>query len=127
MGVVGLGIDLIEVEAFRAIYDDPLTDLSEMFTSAELQEVGDPPNFTRLAARMAAKEAALKALGCGLQDGISLTDIAVCNDHLGKPGLHTSGGAKITADALGITSWRVSLTHTEATAAAVAIALSGPI
>jgi holo-[acyl-carrier protein] synthase len=64
----------------------------------------------RLAARYAAKEAVLKALGTGLAGGIEWIDIGVVRAD-GPPMVQLSGKAKEVADAQGITDWKLSLTH----------------
>lgn len=66
----------------------------------------------RYAARFAAKEAALKALGTGWRDGIAWTDIEVTLAPSGRPGLLVTGYAGAFAFPLGIQHWFVSLSHT---------------
>jgi holo-[acyl-carrier protein] synthase len=125
MGLIGIGIDLVDVLPFKSLYGADDTDLTRVFSEDELLYAGQDENrFVHLAARFAAKEAALKALGCGLQDGISLTDIVVIKLPSGAPQLQLTGGALLEAERLGIVGWMLSLTHSEATVGAVAIALS---
>jgi len=65
-----------------------------MFTEQERSVCGDNrASASRYAARFAAKEAFLKALGTGLRDGLSWQDMEVVNDELGKPDLRLSGRA----------------------------------
>jgi holo-[acyl-carrier protein] synthase len=76
-----------------------------------------------LAARFAAKEAAMKAMGVGL-GAFAFRDVEVVRDpNSGAPSLAISGGAAELAGARGIQSWRVSLTHTDLIAEAVVVAL----
>lgn len=125
MWLIGIGIDFVDLPSFETLYGSSETDLTRIFTSDELSYAGHGrERFLRLAARFAAKEAALKALGCGLQDGISLVDISVEILTSGAPQLTISGGALQEADRLGVSRWLVSLTHLEAAAGAVVVALS---
>jgi holo-[acyl-carrier protein] synthase len=125
MVVLGIGLDLVELERFRLLYGDFDPDvLDRCFTAGELTAVGtDTDRLTRLAARFAAKEAVLKTIG-GLQDGIALTDVEIVSDGSSPPVARVSGGALTAAHARGITSWQISLTHGVHTAAAVALACS---
>ena len=77
------------------------------------------------AARFAAKEAVLKALGTGWRDGIAWTDIEIRRDPAGIPLIRLSGEAAAIATRQGITGWLVSLTHTTQLAQASIIAM-GP-
>lgn len=97
-----------------------------MFSEAEreyAQASADP--VTRLAARFAAKEAALKSLGAGLW-AAALRDIEVARDPSGQPELRVSGRAAALAAGQGVTGWSVSLTHTAQTAGAVVLAIRSP-
>jgi holo-[acyl-carrier protein] synthase len=98
--------------------------LDRCFTAGEQTAVGTGTDrLTRLAARFAAKEAVLKTIG-GLQDGVALTDIEIVSDGRSPPVARLSGGALAAAQARGITSWQISLTHGAHSAAAVALACS---
>ena len=79
-----------------------------------------------LAARFAAKEAALKALGTGWSEGVGWTDVEVVRDAIGRPGLMVTGKAAEIAAGRGIEAWHVSLTHTGTHAMASVIAEGGP-
>lgn len=122
MSLIGVGIDIVDLNWFRTLYHlDDQDVLSRVFTFLELHEAraaGDP--IKRLAGRYAAKEAALKVLG-GLQQGRALTDLEI-RSTAQQPVLFLSGEAAIRADALSIKGWHVSVTHTESAAAAVVIA-----
>jgi holo-[acyl-carrier protein] synthase len=125
MILVGIGLDLVDIESFTAIYSQPESDLSRIFTPQEIVDAGEgDTRFTHLAGRFAAKEAALKALGSGLQDGLSLTDIVVVRQPTGAPTLELVGGVLLQARRLHVDAWRVSISYGGGVAAAVAIALS---
>jgi holo-[acyl-carrier protein] synthase len=74
-----------------------------------------------LAARFAAKEALFKAMGKGLSEGMTWTDVTVLNDEAGKPHVHLRRKAKDIADQMGVANIHVSLSHTDECAMAVVI------
>ena len=124
MEVLAIGLDLVEIDRFRALYGglDPSV-LGRCFTAREQAGAGtDMDRLSRLAGRFAGKEAVLKTIG-GLQDGIALTDVEILSDGVSPPQVEVTGGARAAADALGIAIWHVSLTHGAHSAAAVALAL----
>jgi holo-[acyl-carrier protein] synthase len=123
--IVGHGIDLADVARLGAMVERHGTRfLDRVFTQDEqayaLASV--KRRDEHLAARFAAKEAALKALGTGWSGGIAWTDIEVRRDAAGVPGLHVTGEAARRAHDLGVTRWHVSLSHTVAGEAGLAIA-----
>jgi holo-[acyl-carrier protein] synthase len=128
MMLIGVGFDLVDLASFRDLYSQPDTDLARVFSIQEISDAGHGADrFLHLAARFAAKEAALKALGCGLQDSIALTDVVVVRQETGAPRLEMSGGALQEARRLGVDGWLLSITHLDSMAGAVAIAFStGP-
>lgn len=95
MPIVGLGTDLARVARFREFIAAEKTALLErLFTPGERQYAfakADPS--PHLAARFAAKESCLKALGTGWRDGIGWHDMEVVPDDLGRPDLVLSGRA----------------------------------
>ena len=121
--IVGLGLDLIETERIREIHArHPERFVQRILTEAEQQYVlrhRDPTE--RLAGRWAAKEAAMKALGTGLSQGIRWRDIEVLPDELGKPILHLHGQARERAEALGANNIHVTITHSSTLAVAQVI------
>jgi len=122
--VVGHGIDIVDVEELRNLLNtgDHFTD--RCFTVLELKAVGDGPNrVQRLAARFAAKEAVLKALGIGWGPGVAWTDVEIQTLPSGAPRVLLGGGAALASAALGIHTWLVSLSHTTGAAAASVIAI----
>jgi holo-[acyl-carrier protein] synthase len=128
MMILGIGLDLIEINRFEALYGDFDQDvLDRCFTSDEQAAVGlGADRLVRLAARFAAKEAVLKTIG-GLRDGIALTDIDIVSDGINPPTVRVTGGALAAARERGVMSWQISLTHGHHSAAAVALACSeGP-
>ena len=122
-----VGIDMLDssrVEQARDRHGDRF--YARFFTEGERATCGDQP--LRLAARIAAKEAAAKALGCGIGD-IRWVDVEVTHDEHKRPLLLLHGAALELAHSLGLTEWEVSLTHegTQAAAVVVMMGLNPPI
>jgi len=124
VAIVGHGIDLTEVariEAMLAEHGERFLD--RCFTPREVADAGDGPRrVEHLAARFAAKEAALKALGTGWAQGVGWTDVAVEREASGAPRLVVTGVAARIAAERAIARWHVSLTHTRDHAVASVIA-----
>ena len=90
-----------------------------IFTSSELDYCRG--RLPELAARFAGKEAVSKALGTGLR-GIAWRDIEILPDRRGKPEVHLRGRARDRAEALGLKSFAISLSHTADLAVAFVVA-----
>ena len=121
--IVGTGIDITEVPRIAAaIARHGERFLKRVFTAAEIRYCESKKNKAeRYAARFAAKEAAMKAVGTGWRGGVSWTDIEVTREPGGRPTLRLSGKVKQHADRLGARRASLSLTHTEQTAMAQVI------
>ena len=115
------GVDIIEVGRIdAAILRHGDRFFNRFFTLQELIEAeGRTP---ALAARFAAKEAAAKALGCGIGD-VGWKDIEIVRDARRGPQLRLHGAAQERAAALGLTEWSVSLSHTHEHAMALVVAM----
>jgi holo-[acyl-carrier protein] synthase len=127
MTLRGVGIDIVEVRRIEQALDrwgDAF--VMRLFTPAE-DERARPPRArsARLAARFAAKEAVMKALGLGWR-AMGWREIEILNDPLGKPTVTLRGGAKRAADRQGIATVLVSLSHTRDLAFASAVAVVPP-
>lgn len=123
--VIAHGIDLVEDRRILEMVESHGTAfLERVFTPAErAYAVPDGrPRGERLAARFAAKEAVLKALGTGWSGGIAWTDVEVSRDGAGRPGVALHGEAAAVANRLGIVAWHLSLTHAAGLAVASVIA-----
>lgn len=127
VNVIGHGIDLVEVAELRRWIEDPRDPLiPRCFVQVELEEIGDGPDrIERLAGRFAAKEAVLKALGTGFGAGVAFTDVVIHRTPGAAPDVQLTGGAANAATALGVTAWRLSITHAGGLAMASVLAL-GP-
>ena len=119
--IVGIGCDIIEIERIaRAIKSESF--IRRVFTAEEAaycQSRGQQAAAS-FAARFAAKEAVLKALGTGLREG-SLQEIAVANDALGKPLVQLSGHFAALSRQLGVKNIQISLSHSRDFAVAYVI------
>ena len=116
--VVGVGIDLVDVDRFGAVITRRPSLVARLFTPREIRDAGGRPE--RLAARFAAKEATLKVMGCGL-GAAPFSSIEVERGESGAPALLLHGRAAELARERLITQWQLSLTHTHRTAGAVAL------
>ena len=118
-----VGIDLVRVSRIAEsleIFGDRF--LRRVFTEREIAYARAAPSQTaeRLAARFAAKEAVIKALGM-VELGISWRDIEVCRTATGASGLELRGVAGETAAALGAGEFAVSLSHEGDYASAIVV------
>ena len=112
--IVGTGVDLAEVPRIRAAIERyGAKFIDRIFTPAEIAYVERKANrFERYAARFAAKEAGMKAIGTGWRRGVRWQDFEVANLPSGKPTLRFHGVAAQIADRLGVRNVSLSLTHT---------------
>jgi holo-[acyl-carrier protein] synthase len=124
MAIIGIGVDIVETARIADLLGEhPERFLERCFTPGEQEDSKSPKRrFEHLAARFAAKEAALKALGTGWSKGIGWTDIEVVKDGAGKPLLNITGKAAEIAIKQGITKWHLSLSHISTHAVASVIA-----
>lgn len=121
--IVGTGIDIVEVprvEAAIARFGKRF--LERIFTPDEVRYCSSKPNAgERFAARFAAKEAALKAIGTGWRRGVAWKDVEVRREPGGRPTIAFSGRAAEFAARLGMKHAALSLSHTEQQAIAQVI------
>ncbi|MBI4891912.1 MAG: holo-[acyl-carrier-protein] synthase [Acidobacteria bacterium] len=113
--ILGTGIDLAEVPRIQAAVERYGTRFIErVFTPKEIAYVERKANkFERYAARFAAKEAGMKAIGTGWRRGVRWQDFEVTNLPSGRPTLSFHGVAAEFAAKLGVQRVHLSLTHTE--------------
>ena len=112
--IVGTGVDLAEVPRVRHLVErfGPRF-IERVFTPAEIAYVERKANrFERFAARFAAKEAGMRAIGTGWRHGVTWQDFEVANLPSGKPTLRLHGVAARVAEKLGVRNISLSLTHT---------------
>ena len=113
-GIVGVGIDVVDVERFAATLERRPGLRERLFTDVE----GARP-MASLAARFAAKEALAKALGA--PTGLHWRDAEVRTDQTGRPSLSMTGTVARRAADLGVAQAHVSLSHDAGIASAVVV------
>lgn len=116
--IVGIGVDLVDIPRFERSIERTPRLLERLFAPREREL---KPHS--LAARYAAKEALIKALGGS--DGVHWTDIEIASEPSGRPIFALSGETAATVDARGITAVHLSLTHDAGLAAAYVVAEGG--
>jgi holo-[acyl-carrier protein] synthase len=112
--IVGTGIDVVEIDRIkRSVERFGERFLDRVYTAAEKAYCLRKRNAAEsLAARFAAKEAGAKALGTGINHGVTWLEIEVVREPGGRPTIVFHGRAREFADRLGTTSSALSLTHT---------------
>jgi holo-[acyl-carrier protein] synthase len=127
MPIIGHGIDIVETARIRKMADDHGQHfLDRVFTPAEQAYCAQSQKrrYEHMAARFAAKEAVLKALGTGWRGGIAWTDVEVVKDISGQPRIALTGECLRIASEMGIARWHLSISHIESHAMASAIGTS---
>ena len=122
MAIIGIGIDLVDIERFRTSLERTPSMRTRLFTDVELAYVApksDP--VPSLAARFAAREAVMKSLGLGL-GAFGFHEVWVERAASGEPSLAITGRAFDLAVEAGVQRWHLSLTHSASTAGAYVIA-----
>jgi len=115
------GVDLVEVDRFEKL--NPRIKerfFCRVFTSQELSD--SDQSLQHLAGKFAAKEAAAKALGCGI-GRVSWQELEIINDANGKPELILHTNAAQVASQMGWSAWSLSISHTHTHALASVTAL----
>lgn len=121
--IAGIGIDIVEISRIKnamARWKDAF--LKRIFTENEIRYAqGKKSAYQHFAARFAAKEAVLKAIGDSSINRIEWSDIEVLNDKFGKPVVRLNGEAKRIQKKKDISRIIISMSHTRSYAAANAI------
>lgn len=121
--IAGLGVDIVDVERVRALYERFGPRLAERLLApseqAQYRRADDPARL--VAKRFAAKEAGAKALGTGIGQGVRFRDLATEHAPTGAPRLALVGRAREIADRLGITRVHLSVSDERATVVAFVI------
>ncbi len=113
--IIGVGIDVVDIERFGTTLERTPALRERLFTPTE-RGLG----LASLAARFAAKEALAKSLGAPA--GLHWLDATVVQDTNGRPSLRVSGTVQARGDALGVSSFHLSLSHDAGIASAVVVA-----
>ena len=121
--VLGIGVDIVEVARVQKALEKHGDRIeNRVFTAEERSDCADRVDRAlALAARFAAKEACLKALGTGWAGGLSFRQVEVWRDASGRPSLRLHGRAAETAAELGVTATYLSMSHQPSVAVAVVV------
>jgi holo-[acyl-carrier protein] synthase len=117
-----IGLDAVDIERFRRSLARTPSMRERLFVAEELAYVApktDP--VPSLAARFAAREAVMKVMGLGL-GSFGFHEVWVTRAKSGEPSLVVTGRAAALAAERGITTWQLSITHTDTVAMAIALA-----
>jgi holo-[acyl-carrier protein] synthase len=120
--MIGIGVDVVEIERFRRSLERTPSMRERLFTPAELAYVApqsDP--VPSLAVRFAAREAVMKSLGLGL-GAFGFHDVWVERAPSGAPSLAFTGRALELSERAGVRAWHLSLTHSDLVAVAYVVA-----
>lgn len=119
---IGLGTDVVDIARMRLALQRTPRIAERVFTEGERAygaRFRDPSR--QLAARFAAKEATMKALGVGI-GAFAFQDVEVVRARSGAPSLALRGKAAVLADRRGVQEWQISMTHTDLIASVVVMA-----
>ncbi|NBU31716.1 MAG: holo-ACP synthase [Actinobacteria bacterium] len=123
MAIVGIGVDVVDLDRFEQVLERTPNIIDRLFTKVEQTSAqGHQLPVMSLAGRFAVKEAVAKAIGAPA--GMEFHDCEVSNG--GAPTVRITGTVKAVADGLGVTHWHVSLSHDGPVAVAYVIAESRP-
>jgi holo-[acyl-carrier protein] synthase len=127
MEILGIGIDLIEIERIERAITRHDNFVSRIFSPREMERCEDCARpARRYAACFAAKEAASKALGSGIR-GFAWREVEMLEDVNGRPYLALSGRALEMASRLGVSRILLSVSHSGKMAVAIAQAVNGGV
>lgn len=121
--IFGIGTDIVEISRIEEVFNKNGNRFTKKFFTAFEEEycLSQKNPHPHYAARFAAKEAVVKALGTGFRK-MKFNEIEIVNDCLGKPEVRLSGQALAIAKKLGIQEIKLSLSHTRDNAVAFAVA-----
>jgi holo-[acyl-carrier protein] synthase len=119
--ILRTGVDLIEIARIEEVIKrHGRRYLERIYTPAELEQIGEQAES--LAGRFAAKEACAKAIGSGIGE-VSWREIEILGDEQNVPTLKLYGVAEQKAKKLGLSTWSVSISHSQSHAVAFVVAL----
>lgn len=128
MALAGIGVDMLEIARMDRVLARRPSFAKRVFTKTEREycdRMARPAQH--YAARFAAREAVLKALGTGFSRGIGLADVSVQNNEAGKPEVVLTGRAKEIAAEQGVREVALSLSYTHDVAVANAVAMTDDV
>ena len=123
--IIGIGCDLVEHKISHDMdWRDNKQIQERIFSVNELEIYASRKQLKFLSGRFAAKEAVLKCLSQGMEDGISLTDIEILQSSNGIPYINLSGNVMQLSKNMGVKKWHISITHSSSFSQAFVIAES---
>ncbi|MBM6676494.1 holo-ACP synthase [Olsenella uli] len=128
MATAGIGVDMLEISRMERVLARTPNFVRRVFTEDErayCEKTARPAEH--YAARFAAREAVVKALGTGFADGVGFRDVSVGRDEAGRPRALLTGRAAELARELGIREIALSISHTHDVAVANAIAVTDDV
>ncbi|WP_264535804.1 holo-ACP synthase [Flavobacterium sp. N1736] len=121
--IISIGCDIVEHSLIKKLKWNSNAQLQKRcFSQKEIDLYNTHKKSNFIPGRFAVKEAVLKCLGIGMEDGLSLKDIQTLQSKNGQPFIELFGEVKKRSDNLGITSWHVSISHTKKNSIAYVIA-----
>lgn len=111
--IIGIGVDIVNIQRIeKAVERHGEMFIEKVFTEEEVSALkGEKLMSANLAARFAAKEAVLKALGTGMSNGIGFRDVEVTREKGESPEITLYGKAKELAESLGVKKVHLTLSH----------------
>ena len=110
--IIGVGCDIVNHSISQKMnWENSDHVQKRIFSSKEIEAYSKTKQLKFLCGRFAAKEAILKCLSTGMEDGFSLNDVQILQMENGKPYIELSGKVMILSQELGIKKWHISITH----------------
>lgn len=107
--ILGIGVDVVDLARFERAADRTPRLLDRLFAQSERMNGATPRSLRSMAARFAAKEAFIKALGGS--DGVRWHEVAVVSDEQGNPSIEVLGGLREQLQGRGIDAVHLSMSH----------------
>ncbi len=112
--IIGIGVDIIDINSFTESFNKSKRFRQRVFTEREITYCESKPNnYQHYAVRFAAKEAVMKAIGTGWDNGVQWKQIETINSGNGNPEISLSGKALELTKDMGVDKIFVSLSHDE--------------
>lgn len=121
--IYGIGCDIVEYQVSKDLnWENDVSILKRIFSKEEIDIYRLEKDLKFLTGRFAAKEAILKCIGTGMQDGIALTEIQILRTEDGRPIVKLSGKSKEISTLKGVEHWHITISHTQIYSIAFAVA-----
>jgi holo-[acyl-carrier protein] synthase len=122
--IIGIGCDLASHDLTNRLGWTSNTVIQKrIFSNKELEIYRERKALSFLCGRFAAKEALLKSLGIGMEDGIRLNEISILRSRSGQPFVELQGEIKQYAERFRVGKWKISISHGANFSMAVVIAI----